>query len=44
MDAEGVVLHGRAPGWSRTALAAIVATGHYRVAVDDGLAVVLVHT
>ena len=42
MDAEGVVLDGRAPGWSRTALAAIVATGHYRVAVDAGLSVVLV--
>ncbi|GLZ50614.1 hypothetical protein [Actinomycetospora sp. NBRC 106378] len=44
MDAEGVVLDGRSPGWSRQALAAIVATGHYRVAVDDGLAVLLVRT
>ncbi|WP_018334297.1 hypothetical protein [Actinomycetospora chiangmaiensis] len=42
MDAEGVVLHGRTPGWSRQALAAVVATGHYRVAVDDGLSVLLV--
>ena len=42
MDAEGVVLEGREPGWSRTAMAAIAATGQYRITYSDGLYVVLV--
>ena len=45
VDAEGVTLHGDRPGWSRTAMLAIAATGQYRVTHDDGgLALVLTRT
>jgi hypothetical protein len=45
VDAEGVVLRGERPGWSRTAMLAIAATGQYRVTHDDGgLALVLTRT
>jgi hypothetical protein len=44
MDAEGVVLEGLPPGWSRDAVAAIAATGQYRITYQDGLYAVLVRT
>ncbi len=44
MDAQGVALEGRTPGWSRTAMAEIAATGQYRFTVSDGLYAVLVRT
>lgn len=39
-----MALEGRAPGWSRQAMADVAATGQYRITYADGLYVVLVRT
>ncbi|NMO90350.1 hypothetical protein [Actinomycetospora sp. TBRC 11914] len=43
-DAEGVVLGGRSPGWTRQAIAEFVAEGWYRIQRVEGDAVVLERT
>lgn len=44
MDAQGVALRGFPPGWTRDAMAAIAATGQYRIVSSDGLYTVALRT
>lgn len=44
MDAAGVALDNRQPGWTRAEVARLVSTGRYRVEMQDGLTAVLVRT
>jgi hypothetical protein len=44
MEAEGVVLYGAPPGWSRAAVDTILSTGRYRAVRDEGDIVVLQRT